>query len=298
MEMSETNVNFEGRIYKIRRLGDFEFQVETDEGKAYDVVFSEDGTAVCTCPARTPECRHVRMIRERFELPEAKKTAERAAAAEEKETTRKSTLEDFLRKLVGSDILEIFGDSGSGKTAFCTRLVETSASKKIYIDTERNFAEPEPLKSGDYRFLASFNELYNAVAKLRDGYKLVVVDSLGMPALGEYAVVGMKERGEILMKCVAVMYRLKNYAARNDALVVITNQPVSELSGSSGIDRDPFGDKHRYLAKEIWYSQLLSSSPSETRCAFFAWRSRRFGRGKRLFAVKIRDGGVSVEAAF
>jgi len=81
-------------------------------------------------------------------------------------------------------------------------------------------------------------------------------------------------------------------------LIVITNQPVSELSGSTGIDRDPFGDKHRYLAKEIWYSQLLASTPTETRCAFFAWRSRRFGRGKRLFTVRIKDEGVSVEAEF
>jgi len=285
-------ISCEGRVYKIERLGDFEFKVLTDEGKEYDVVFSGDGTAVCTCPARTPECRHVRMVREHFGLPERKEPA----TPEERPTERATTLEELLRRVVGADILEIFGDSGSGKTAFCLRLFETSSSKKIYIDTERNFVEPP--RGGDYRYLASFNELYNAVAKLENGYRLVVVDSLGMPALGEYATVGMKERGEILMRCVAVMYRLKNYAARNDALIVITNQPVSELSGSTGIDRDPFGDKHRYLAKEIWYSQLLASSPSETRCAFFAWRSRRFGRGKRLFTVRIKDEGVSVEAEF
>jgi len=198
--------------------------------------------------------------------------------------------------MVENDVLEIFGESGTGKTTFCRVLVEEAmgAKKKIlYIDTEKNMAKP--LTGLDYVYIPDFKLVYKAIQELKDGYDLIILDSIGLPILGEFASLGLNERGNILLQAEAIAYKLKKYSQKNDALIVVTTQPESKFGKDKGHVLRPFGDKSMYFYKEVWKTDMVYSQANGTSCIVKAFRSRVFGRGKQLFRINIGDAGVQVD---
>jgi len=194
----------------------------------------------------------------------------------------------------GVDVLQIFGDSGSGKSVFIQEIVKDSLQPSIYIDTEKNTNWVVP-KNCEHKYCPSFQEMYNTVLNLKDGYRLVALDSIGLPILGEFAFLGMRDRGDILLKCEAIAYKLKTYAHKNNALVLVANQPVSEFNKAEGEVRYPFGDKGIFFYKEVWKTEMLSSKPNRTECKIETFRSRKAGRGLMLFKIIINNEGISIE---
>ena len=60
--------------------------------------------------------------------------------AQDSAPTEKSLLE-LIQKYVGNDVLQVFGDTGAGKSKFCFEVAmqAIAAGKKVYyLDTERN----------------------------------------------------------------------------------------------------------------------------------------------------------------
>jgi len=184
------------------------------------------------------------------------------------------------------DTLEIFGESGTGKTTFALHILKNwKDGKAIYIDSEKNLLKaPE---NADYVYLSNFSDLYDFVMSLKDGYKLVILDSIGLPILGEFATLPLNQRGDILLKAQAMSYNLKRYAQRNNALVIVLNQPESEFAKEKGHVLRPFGDKSIYFFKEVWRTSLAYSTPQKTVCNVKAFRSRKYGRDTPLYQIII-----------
>lgn len=223
-------------------------------------------------------------------------------------------LYEKINELVGFDTVEVFGNSGTGKTTFALEVIKAFQRKKkkiLLIDTEKNLLKaPEGI---DYEYRPSFDEVYsfliNPNAKLsgitdniekaialKKGYDLVVLDSMGLPILGKFALMDMKNRGEILLACEAISQVLKYYCHKNDAIALVTNQPVSDFGKSIYHIAYPFGDKSAYFYKEIWKTRTVHSAPEYTEIAIDSFRSRKYGRKTPLFAMMINSKGTRVEA--
>jgi len=206
-----------------------------------------------------------------------------------------------LKQLVGNDTLEIFGPSGSGKTTFALYFAYVAAVndyKVCYIDSERNLNEDvEELKKHNitYFYAPRLQDIVNYCANLPKA-DLYVLDSIGFPVLAEYASASMREKGDMLLKCVALTQYLKIATWKNDALAIVTNQPVSEFGKNLTEDQlPPFGDKSKFGYKEIWRTYIVQQNSEKTECAVKAWRSRKFAKGKTLAQITITDQERKVE---
>jgi len=200
----------------------------------------------------------------------------------------------FFKLANGSDLLEIFGETGSGKTTLCNLLCEDAVSKKkkvLYIDDEKNFHTP-PTKF-DYILFDTFEKMYDYVIDIKKNYDLVVLDSLGLPILGWWAKSkDMRKKGDILAKCSAIAYSLKTYAIQKKAIVVMTNQPESSFMKDDVKDESQlreFGDKHRFFVKDSIRSSILQSKKGSTICSFKASKMRDFGKGEEIILLEITN---------
>ena len=146
-------------------------------------------------------------------------------------------------------IMEIAGESGTGKTQLCHQLCVTVqmdeehgglGGRAVYIDTEGTFRPERIIQIAKYRglelrttlkniLLASartFAEEYSlisSVERLDESYKLLIIDTLTSPLQAEYADDVVTRRwalGRLLMK-------LREAAGRGMAIVV-TNRVISD----------------------------------------------------------------------
>lgn len=231
-------------------------------------------------------------------------------------------IRDVVHFCGGPDLIEIFGPSGSGKSAisleiFKSLLVETD-KKALFIDTERNIGDVEEIEhsNADYVYIPEFDDIYYFIIDeeqnmsddpfgentsnnrtLKPGYDMIVLDSIGFPALNQYArnrIKDNREQFDVFLKIEDIVGELKKYSQLNEALVIVTNQPKSDLSDEE--DPAPFGDKSIFGFKEIWKTEKNRSNEASTRCSVKSFRSRQAGKGKTLFTLTISDAGVDVES--
>ena len=218
-------------------------------------------------------------------------------------------LYEEVMKLVADDfdVIELFGDTGTGKSTFflevCKAAVLAGKTVRI-IDTEKNFNKKivdEFTKRWSYIYMADFKDTYDYIVKdkklISEKYDVILLDSLGLQVLGEFAKGTMKAKGDILLKCQAIADAMRKYAVKHKALVLITNQPQSIFGKGKEFTRNmlgAFGDKHAFFIKEIWKSFVFTQSEDMTSCYIKAWRSRFTGKGTRLFDFTIDDDGIQV----
>lgn len=195
-----------------------------------------------------------------------------------------------VKEVVGNDLLQIFGPSGSGKSTFAYYIAEEAVElglKVVYIDTERNLDIKD--STIEYYYIPDFDDVIEFCRRLPKA-DLYILDSLGFPAVSKLATVGMKEKGDIFLNCINLTHIFKIATQKNKALAIVINQPVSEFARKeSEDDLPPFGEKSIYGYKEIWRTYLIRANVNETLCSIKAWRSRKFGRGKELFRVRISN---------
>lgn len=234
---------------------------------------------------------------------------------EEKEDTLIRQIIDFCG---GPDLIEVFGGSGSGKTKFSVEvlksLLNSTNKKALFIDTEKNIGDPDEIEGADYVYIPDWHDLYTYVTgegyieddsfgenttnsnTLEQGYDMIVLDSIGFPALiqyGKYRVADDADQFKVFNELQVITGDLKKYAQLNDSLVIVTNQPKSDLTGEE--NPDPFGDKAIYGFKEVWKTIKQSSSEVKTRCVMESFRSRQVGDGKNIFRIEIDSSGTDVE---
>jgi len=229
---------------------------------------------------------------------ETKKAKEPAPVEPSGTYQSKTPLLDMIYDYVGNDVLEVFGDTGSGKTAFVKRVAyeAAAAGKKVfYLDTERNLtkADIDLLKKCTYQYTPVIGEIDRVIQNLPAG-DVVILDSVGFPVLTTFARMNMKQKGDALLKMIAIFGSLKEWAYKNNGIVLVTNQPESEFNKEPNHVLRPFGDKSQFAAKEIWETLKAESKPGLTTSAIKAFRSRSVGRGTHIAAMKITNSGVEV----
>lgn len=229
-----------------------------------------------------------------------------------------SLIRDVIEFCGGPDLIQIFGETGSAKSEFALQVVESAvddAGKDVlFIDTERNLSDNERAESVDYVYVPEWHDLFGYIGNkphklsdqpfgenttnsktIKDGYDVVVLDSIGFPALmqyDEYSIEDDADQFKVFQELQFITGKLKKYAQFNDALIIVTNQPKSELAGEG--DAAPFGDKSQFGFKELWKTRKKSSSQIKTTCEVEAYRSRQAGQGKVLFKLEIDDDGTVV----
>ena len=231
--------------------------------------------------------------------PEPVEPVERAAQAPADPTDATSTnLLDLIQKYVGNDVMQVFGDTGTGKSKFALEVARESiaAGKKVYyLDTERNLTTEDiaSLQGCDYKYTPVLDEIDKIVQKL-PAVDVVILDSIGFPVLTSYARLSMKQKGDALLKLIAIFGDLKIWAYRNNGVAVVTNQPESEFNKEKGHIFRPFGDKSQFACKEIWKTEFEHRSPTETKVSIKSFRSRSMGQRTKIASLKITDAGVEV----
>lgn len=230
-----------------------------------------------------------------------------------RDTKGEIMLYEILNRWVAGDTLEIFGNSGSGKSTFAIEAAKefiAKGKKVLYIDTEKNIVDiPDKM---DYKYVPDFDDAAAVIIKpelkeeesiasgiqIPKGYKLICLDSLGLPILGKFALLNLRDRGNILLKCEALSAALKIYCQKNNAIAIVTNQPQSEMGKGAFETLLPFGEKSIYFYKEVWKTVVKSNSPDETVCAIEAFRSRLTGRKTELMRMYINKDGVTIKPTF
>ena len=211
--------------------------------------------------------------------------------------TEKNLL-DLIQKYVGNDVLQLFGDTGAAKSKFCFEVaMEAIAAGKMvyYLDTERNLTDADVarLKGCDYQYTPVLDEIDKIVQNL-PAVDVVILDSIGFPVLTTYARLSMKQKGDALLKLIAIFGDLKTWAYKNNGVALVTNQPESEFNKEKGHIFRPFGDKSQFACKEIWKTKIKTRGASETNILIEAFRSRSVGFGTKIATMKITDKGVEV----
>lgn len=205
---------------------------------------------------------------------------------------------NMIRGYVGNDVLEVFGDTGSGKSKFALTVAREAiaAGKRVYyLDTERNLtdADIKSLKGCEYKYTPVIEEIDKLVQKLPQ-VDVVIIDSIGFPVLTSYARLSVKQKGDALLKLIAIFGDLKKWAYLNNGVAVVTNQPESEFNKEPGHVLRPFGDKSQFAAKEIWKTEITSRNERETNVIIKSFRSRSVGHGSKIASMKITGAGVEM----
>jgi|APHM01.1.fsa_nt_gi RecA/RadA recombinase len=222
----------------------------------------------------------------------------------------------------GPDLVQMFGPTGSGKTQFCVELMLSASIEEdkdvLFLDTERNLSDNSRINEVDYTFIPEWDDLYAYISgktsvlsddpfgentsgarTLKPGYDVIILDSVGLPALvqyDEYSIEDNSDQFEVFQMLQYMSGQLKTYAQRNDALIIVTNQPKSELADGGGTE--PFGEKSLFAFKELWKTEKKSSSEIRTTCMINAHRSRQAGQGKELFQLEVQDSGTNVNPKY
>jgi len=230
-----------------------------------------------------------------------------------------------LLDIFDSDVLEIFGDTGVGKTIFCQEIAIEAAQKGhrvIYIDSEKNvgrktrkrfatlknykemvFHPSDGIKSQVtgpgfyYLYTPTLNEL-STITKNLPTANLVIIDSLGMPVLVKYSRMKQNEQGHVLQEMIAIKGDLKEWAYRSGGLAIDVNQPVSEMGKSPQQIKDglpAFGDKSGFATKSVMKFVKVSEAPNKTVIDGNIYKSRDFGKGTKILTLDISDEGVKIK---
>lgn len=220
--------------------------------------------------------------------------------------TQQETAYDRLLGLVGNDLVEIFGDYGTGKSRLLGHIaleIQNAKKRVIFFDNENSLPRPIADKLQNYEYVGMrLQPLIDRVANLESGFDLVCVDSIGFPVLCNYFELGLKERLTALGRMILLRAHLKEYAVRNNGLAIATNQPVSEFAHSEmapdHIPRNeplpPFGGKGAFISKLLLRTEVESRHPNATKIALMTYKARDLPFDRKIATFTIGDGGTEL----
>jgi len=229
---------------------------------------------------------------------EAKKSGDEAQQKVKQKTKMDLDLLSKIKSIVGNDVLEIFGNTGTGKSKIAWHIAKTASEqgmKVIYYDTERNLSPLSEKDMGKINYIYSpvFGDLIKFASNVPES-DVVIIDSIGFPVLTTFAKMSMKQRGDALLSMIAILGDLKVWTYKNNSLAIVINQPVSEMGIEEGDVRRPFGDKSAFAAKEVWET-VISKGEKISTVTVKSFRSRDMGHGTKIMVVEISNKGVDIQ---
>lgn len=228
--------------------------------------------------------------------------------------TPQKTAFDKLLELVGNHLIEIYSDTGNGKSRLVYHIAteaERSGKKVLYLDTEKSLPVGYEKQLKNYEVhtaktaLGLLRQLIERVRRARDeDFNLIVVDSIGLPVLAALPEMSMRERGDAFQLMASLRFQMMGFAFEH-GLTIATNQPVSELSyvGVGGnapkVSRNeplpPFGGKSEFMAKLILRSEAIQKAPSKSIFKLAVYKAREHGQEYEFARFSIDNKGVSIE---
>lgn len=211
----------------------------------------------------------------------------------------------IMKYIVENDTGLIYGDTGTGKSHICLGIIREAVKlgKKVAVlDTEGNYSANVKKwleEHTTYAYTTNFKKVLEWAEDLKPGFDLIVLDSLGAPVLGAFALASLKERGEMLLRSEAIAYLLKTYAQENDCMVLVTTQPVSEMgkqrnfkTGELLKDLEPAGGKTNFFWKEILRTEKTSTGTLKSTFELMVHRSRHMATGHKLATISLSNTGL------
>jgi len=221
-------------------------------------------------------------------------------------STQQDGLYERLVALLDYDLLEVFGETGTGKTKAMVAIAldaARSGKKVFYLDTERNLTRNEVSALVDagaiYKYTPILKEVTEIVYKQLQKWDgdLFILDSVGLPVLRKFAMMSAKDRGEALLDVVAILGALKEWSYLSPGLAMVTNQPQSRWGkvGATLDNRGPFGDKSAYIPTMILSTKKVVDGKDRSSMEFKSWRSRDYGKGELILKVEVAATDVDVQ---
>ncbi len=224
------------------------------------------------------------------------------------------TAYDKLVELVGNHLIEIYSDTGNGKSRLAHHIAveaERDGKKVLYLDTEKSLPVGYEKQLKNYEVhtaktaLELMQQLINRVRKARnEDFNLIVVDSIGLPVLAALPEMKMRERGDAFQLMASLRFQLMGFAFER-GMAIAMNQPVSELSRVSiggkeprvleGEKLPPFGGKSEFMAKLILRSEAVQKSPQQSVFRLMVYKARDRGQDYEFARFAISDKGVEIK---
>lgn len=207
----------------------------------------------------------------------------------------------IMHSIVGNDSGMVFGPTGSGKSMFVRSVAQSAVQQDVKVamcDTEANYIHEdiEWLKANlDYKHVTRLKNISEWIKALPQGFKLIIVDSIGGPAYGEYTRADMKQAGNIFKLIAEVAYEIQQYCQKNDAMGLLVNQPTSEFSAKEAKEQEPFGGKSGFYTKEVLKTIKLSPERGWSIIKMEVYKSRHMRSGFVLGTLGISSKSVAVK---
>ncbi len=219
-----------------------------------------------------------------------------------------------LQEIVGSHLVEIYSDTGNGKSRLVHHIAveaERSGKKVLYLDTEKSLPVGYEKQLRNYEVhtaktaLDLLKQLIDRIRRARDeDFDLIIVDSIGLPVLAALPEMSMRERGDAFQLMANLRFQMMGFAFER-GLTIAVNQPVSELSYigvggkepkvSEGEPLPPFGGKSEFIPKLILRSEAVKKSPGRSVFRLVVYKARDQGQDYELARFSIGKEGVSIE---
>ena len=222
-------------------------------------------------------------------------------------------LYEFFLDLVGAcGIVEFFGDTGSLKTQASVEIAKSAIQKGktvFYLDTEGKVGLKNKKDLGKtYEYLPIWESILTKIKDLPK-FDLLIIDSVGLPISAKYPTFKLNEQGDAwndLMMLVGDY--LKDWAYKNKALAIITNQPKSTfMKSEEELKRlDPLGDKVHFAPNMILratktiipghYDKILKKAiPPKSIGTFTSHRSTDFMDDIEIFSIIKNDDEIEIK---
>lgn len=233
---------------------------------------------------------------------------------EEARPTPQKTAFDKLQEIVGGHLVEIYSDTGNGKSRLVHHIAveaEKAGKKVLYLDTEKSLPvgyEKQLRKYEVHTAKTALDLLKQLIARVRrardEELDLIIVDSIGLPVLASLPEMSMRERGDAFQLMASLRFQMMGFAFEH-GLTIATNQPVSELAqvGIAGKQPrvaeneplPPFGGKSEFMAKLILRSEAIQKTPNKSIFKLVVYKAREHGREYELARFSIGKDGVSID---
>ncbi len=212
-------------------------------------------------------------------------------------------LHNVMRSTIGADLGMIFGQTGSGKSMLTRAIVQSAVEQNIKVamcDTESNYTQEDIdwlTANSDYHRASGLQGIKEWIKGLKTGFGVVVLDSIGGPAYGEYtAAPGPKQKGNIFQSAAEIMFAVQKYCQDNDCMGLVVNQPTSEFTvGNEPKEVGPLLGKANFYTKETILMKKLPPKDGFSWAAMEVWKSRHMRSGLVFGKLAISDKRIGVQ---